>query len=125
MKKTAKRTKLVRQEVWFSADRPIESARQDVLNRSSFAAGLAESIRACNGKDSLVIALEGGWGTGKTSVKNMVLENLRSIRSKCPQIIEFSPWQISGTGTLVGAFFQELGIALGVDGKLGVKAGRN
>lgn len=124
MKKRTKRTKPVREGIWFSADRPIESVRHDVLNRSAFATGLAASIRAWSGKDSLVIALEGGWGTGKTSVKNMVLENLQSIRSKCPQIIEFSPWQISGTGTLVGTFFQELGIALGVDGKLGAKSGK-
>jgi predicted KAP-like P-loop ATPase len=98
----------------FYTDRPIESVDADVLGRSSFATRLAASIGAWKDKDSLVIALQGGWGTGKTSVKNMVLEKLRACPSQCPYIVEFSPWQVSGTGTLVGNFFQELGLALNV-----------
>jgi predicted KAP-like P-loop ATPase len=117
VKKAAKKPRPGRKEHWFSSDRPIESASADVLGRSAFAAGLAASIGAWDGKDSLVIALHGGWGTGKTSVKNMVLEKLRGSPSRCPRIVEFSPWQVSGTGTLVGRFFDELGVALGVGGK--------
>src|SRR5437773_971172 len=98
----------------FSSDRPIDSARHDLLGRSSFAERLAASIRGWSGKDSLVIALYGVWGTGKTSVKNMILEKLRKAAARMtPQIVEFSPWQVSGTGSIVGTFFHELGIALG------------
>src|SRR6266702_3835694 len=113
MKRTVKRTKPGRKEHWFSSDRPIESARADVLGRSAFADRLAASIGGWEGKDSLVIALHGGWGTGKTSVKNMVLEKLLGSPSRCPHIVEFSPWQVSGTGALVGTFFRELEIELG------------
>lgn len=113
MKKSTRKPKSGRKERWFSSDRPIDSAGADVLGRSAFAARLAQSIGAWDGRDSLVISLHGGWGTGKTSVKNMVLEKLRGSPTRCPQIVEFSPWQVSGTGTLVGAFFEELGIALG------------
>jgi predicted KAP-like P-loop ATPase len=90
------------------------------LGRAKFAAHLAANIRAWDGRDSLVIALQGGWGTGKTSVKNMVLEHLRANPSRCPQIVEFSPWQVSGTGTLAGNFFQELGSVLGLSKKRGI-----
>ena len=117
MKKSAKKTKRGRTEHWFSSDRPIESARGDVLGRSAFAGRLAQSIAGWDGRDSLVIALHGGWGTGKTSVKNMVLEKLRSCPARCPRIVEFSPWQVSGTGTLAGTFFDELSVALGVGQK--------
>lgn len=117
MKKVIKKPKSCRKEHWFSSDRPIESARADVLGRSAFAASLAQSIGAWDGRDSLVIALHGGWGTGKTSVKNMVLEKLRGSSTRCPQIVEFSPWQVSGTGTLVGTFFNELAVALGMGQK--------
>src|SRR5258708_11587282 len=122
MKETVKRSRPGRKEHWFSSDRPIESARADVLGRSEFAAQLAASIGGWDGKDSLVIALHGGWGTGKTSVKNMVLEKLRRSPSRCPHIVEFSPWQVSGTGTLVATFFHELAVALGVGNKR--RAGR-
>lgn len=117
MRKSAKKPKSGRKEHWFSSDRPIESARANVLGRAAFAAGLAQCIGAWDGRDSLVIALHGGWGTGKTSVKNMVLEKLRGSPTRCPQIVEFSPWQVSGTGTLVGTFFDELAVALGVGQK--------
>jgi predicted KAP-like P-loop ATPase len=100
LKKSAKKTKSGRKEHWFSSDRPIETARADALGRSGFSARLAQSIGAWDGRDSLVIALHGGWGTGKTSVKNMVLEKLRGSPAKCPEVVEFSPWQVSGTGTL-------------------------
>jgi predicted KAP-like P-loop ATPase len=117
LKKAPKKPKSGRKAHWFSSDRPIESARADVLGRSAFAARLADTIGAWDGGDSLVIALHGGWGTGKTSVKNMMLEKLRGSTARCPQIVEFSPWQVSGTGILVGTFFDELAVALGVGQK--------
>jgi len=114
LKRAAKKPKSGRKAHWFSSDRPIESACADVLGRSGFAARLAQSIGEWDGRDSLVIALHGGWGTGKTSVKNMVLEKLRSSPTRSPQVVEFSPWQVSGTGTLVGTFFNELAVTLSV-----------
>jgi predicted KAP-like P-loop ATPase len=117
MKTPKKTSKTTPAAPGFSSDRPIGSARHDLLGRSKFAECLAASIRGWKGKDSLVIALHGVWGTGKTSVKNMTLENLRKGRArKAPQIVEFSPWQVSGTGSILGSFFHELGIALGTAG---------
>jgi len=61
----------------FSADRPIRSKSEDLLGRSAFAESLAAVVEGWTGNDSLVVALYGPWGIGKTSIKNMVLENLR------------------------------------------------
>lgn len=112
MKKPTKSAKPRRRKHWYSSDRPIRSKKEDALGRSSFAEELAHSIAAWNGRDSLVMALHGGWGTGKTSVKNMVLEKLRDRRTRCPKIVEFSPWQVSGSGSLIEAFFDELNGAM-------------
>lgn len=99
----------------FPSDQPIGSAQQDLLGRSRFAEALATNIRDWKHKDSLVIGLHGAWGSGKTSVKNMVLESLRESQNpNTPQILEFSPWQVSGTGTIAGTLLDELGIALGL-----------
>lgn len=95
----------------YSADRPIRTERDDLLGRAMFAQSLAKDIRAWGGQDSLVIALYGGWGCGKTSLKNLVLVNLGKGRTKI-QVMEFNPWQFSGTGNIAAAFFTELGIAL-------------
>jgi predicted KAP-like P-loop ATPase len=97
----------------FSADRPIASRKEDLLGRSGFAESLASAIKGWAGNDSLVLALYGSWGSGKSSVKNMVLEALREPNKNCPLIVEFNPWQWAGQEQLAEAFFQEIGVALG------------
>lgn len=95
----------------FSADRPIEHLEEDKLDRRSFAEQLARAIQAWKGNDSLVIALYGPWGTGKSSIKNMVVDALRSA-SKKVSVIDFNPWQVASRATISEAFFDEIGIAL-------------
>lgn len=97
----------------FSADRPIISVDEDLLGRAQFAKSLASAIKGWQGNESLVVALYGPWGSGKSSVKNMVLQTLRSVEANCPLIIEFNPWQWSGQNQLAEAFFQEIGLVLG------------
>src|SRR3972149_2544884 len=97
----------------FSADRPITSAKEDRLRRTVFAESLASAIKGWKGNDSLVLALYGSWGSGKSSIKNIVLESLRKSKKTCPEIVEFNPWQWAGQEQLAEAFFREIGIALG------------
>jgi predicted KAP-like P-loop ATPase len=63
-----------------SADRPIASRSADLLGRCVFAESLASAVMGWKGRDSLVIALYGPWGAGKSSVKNMMLEALRGSK---------------------------------------------
>jgi predicted KAP-like P-loop ATPase len=97
----------------FSADRPIGFIEEDLLGRAPFAESLASAIKGWRGNESLVVALYGPWGSGKSSVKNMVLQTLRSAEANCPLIIEFNPWQWSGQNQLAEAFFREIGLVLG------------
>ncbi|MFQ5663793.1 MAG: P-loop NTPase fold protein [Terriglobia bacterium] len=97
----------------FSADRPITSRKDDLLGRADFAESLASAIKGWTGNDSLVIALYGSWGTGKSSLKNMVRESLRESKQNPPLIVEFNPWQWAGQEQLAAAFFQEIALALG------------
>ncbi len=103
----------------YSADRPIQSKREDLLGRAQFATSLANDIQGWEGNDSLVIALYGAWGSGKTSVKNILLERLRMKRTNPLHLVEFNPWQLSGTGGIASSFFRELGIALRKPGPTG------
>lgn len=95
-----------------STDRPIERQEQDELNRSGFAHAIAQGIKGRSGKESFVIALYGAWGSGKSSVKNMILELLRSDVTTCPTIVEFNPWQFTDASTLSQGFFSEIALAL-------------
>ena len=97
----------------FSADRPITGSAEDRLGRTGFANSLASAIRGWKGDDSLVIALYGSWGSGKSSIKNLIVESLRGSKKTCPEIVEFNPWQWAGQEQLAEAFFREIGIVLG------------
>jgi predicted KAP-like P-loop ATPase len=97
----------------FSADRPINSIREDLLGRGRFAKSLAKAIHNWKGKDSLVIALYGEWGSGKSSLKNMVVDDMQNSGEVIPEIVEFNPWQWASQRGLLAAFFREVGVALG------------
>lgn len=97
----------------FSADRPIRSKSEDLLGRSAFAESLAGVVKGWTGNDSLVIALYGPWGIGKSSIKNMVLEHLRRGGPDGSTIVEFNPWQWAAQDQLAEAFFRDISLALG------------
>ncbi len=93
----------------FSADTPIQTRDEDLLGRRRFAERMAEAIRRRTGKESFVIALNGPWGGGKTSIKNMVIDALRQGPDRCPHVVEFEPWLWNSQEGLTAAFFQEVG----------------
>lgn len=101
----------------FAADRPIISSQGDLLDRGNFVRGLSAALESWQGKDSLVISLNGAWGSGKTSIKNLVLETLQKSKEDTPCIVEFNPWEWSGQDKLMDAFFTEVGGAIGVTNK--------
>jgi len=97
----------------FDADRPITKSDQDRLHRTQFAKYLARCILDHRNTDSLVIGLLGRWGTGKTSLINLMLEELRFAASNMldaekPIILNFNPWSYSGQNQLIYSFFRRL-----------------
>lgn len=96
----------------FSADRPITKLEDDLLGRANFSKNLSEAISQWKGNDSLVIALHGDWGAGKSSIKNMALAHSKQQESS-PTIIEFSPWEWSAQDKIVQAFFDEISKSIG------------
>ena len=96
---------------WRSADRPIPGRAQDKLGRSGFAEAIATAIRGWEAKDSLVIALYGPGGTGKSSIKNMIIEATQGMADPSP-VTEFNPWQFANREQMTAAFFDQIGIIL-------------
>jgi ABC-type glutathione transport system ATPase component len=61
-------------------DRPILSPRQDALGRAGFALELARAIDNLNlANDGFVMGLLGDWGSGKSSVIELIVRYLRHI----------------------------------------------
>lgn len=97
----------------FDADRPITKSEQDQLGRSGFAKYLARCILDHQSPESFAIGLYGGWGTGKTSIINLTLEELHTasnnmLDAEKPVILNFSPWSYSGQQQLIYSFFRRL-----------------
>lgn len=92
----------------LGSDRPIVSRDQDRLGRAHFSKQLSRAIKNWNENESLVVAICGEWGIGKSSLKNLVLEELRGAADGKPEIIQFNPWQWKGHEGLSAAFFREV-----------------
>lgn len=93
----------------YSTDRPINSGEQDLLGRLSFSNQLGKAIYEFDGNDGLVIGLFGKWGTGKTSVINMAINEINRLAEKDenkPIIMRFIPWSYSENDNLITMFFQ-------------------
>ena len=95
------------------ADAPITSARFDRLDRMAFVRSFAEAIRAVKDADSVVLALAGPWGSGKSSLLNLIGAELQTTSGEQPPLImRFNPWWFTGTDQLVAAFLQQLSAAV-------------
>lgn len=97
----------------FDADRAITTSSQDRLGRAQFARYLARCLLDHTDPDSIVVGLYGGWGSGKTSVINLIVEELNAagnnmLDEERPIILNFSPWSYSGQHQLIYSFFLRL-----------------
>lgn len=93
---------------------------EDLLLRGDFAERVAREISGWQYSDeSLVISLNGKWGSGKTSFKNFVLQSLKAPsdhkNAKAIAVVEFNPWRWSGQDKVMEAFFQEIGTVFNKD----------
>ena len=92
-------------------DKPIENEQEDTLGRKEFVETLATTILSYEKKENFVIGLNGKWGSGKTSIMNM-LE--RHIMEKCPVskykyiFLRFNPWNFKDQDELIQSFFKEI-----------------
>lgn len=94
------------------ADRPIERGADDLFGRRPFAENIAATIANWGGSESLTIAISGAWGSGKSSLKNMILEVLPKDPKTRPYAVEFNPWKYATPVETANAFFREISIAL-------------
>ncbi|MEQ9725745.1 P-loop NTPase fold protein [Pseudomonas sp. WHRI 8822A] len=97
-------------DLGFADDRPIEAHDQDLLGRSTFARNLAAAIAGWKNKESLVIALTGAWGSGKSSIKNLAIQEFATNPSH--EVIEYNPWEWTGQEKLSSSFFNEVSLAI-------------
>lgn len=93
----------------FINDTPINNPEEDCLNIQNFAKNLATNIENYfndhTRNESLTIGISGEWGSGKTSLLNLMEKSLTKEDIK---IIKFNPWVYSSHSQLIEYFFDEI-----------------
>ncbi|MDX8385003.1 MAG: P-loop NTPase fold protein [Gallionella sp.] len=101
---------------------------EDALGRMHFADALSKSLVLPKGSPGLVVGLEGGWGSGKSTLVGFVTKSLsESDEEHEPILVEFNPWIVSNTGALVEALIGQIAASIGKNfagGKQGIEASK-
>jgi predicted KAP-like P-loop ATPase len=98
-------------ETIYSSDQPIRFREQDRFNRWPFAQRIAETLATRTDPGSLVIAIYGPWGDGKSSTLYLMEEALAKHSNVVR--VRFNPWHFDSEDQLLRGFFATLAEAVG------------
>lgn len=97
----------------LNGDKALKGAAEDRLGFAAIAEAIAASLVTQPKVDGLVLGIEGRWGSGKSSLINMMLDAIRDVGAEVrPEIVEFKPWLIGDRDGLLLALFSELATAV-------------
>lgn len=89
-------------------DEPITTKDADLFGRDGYAARVAKQIAATHSdKASVVFGLTGPWGSGKTSLINLI-ENVLAAEGIEYSVVRFTPWAAQDVSSLLGEFYAAL-----------------
>jgi predicted KAP-like P-loop ATPase len=96
-------------------DKPIQTADRDELGHARLAHTIARQLAMYEEHHSLVVAINAPWGTGKTSLMNMIEGELTPKDGTSADLdlskvscIRFNPWHFKGVEQLILMFFDAL-----------------
>jgi len=95
-----------------SSDNPISDSADDQFGYLRLATVIADYLNNDLVSNSQVLAITGSWGSGKSSLMNLVEGRIRSTsgpRAICPIVINFNPWYFNSVEDLIRAFFGAIG----------------
>lgn len=92
-------------------ERPIVSKENDIFERVGFAKHISEILILKCRSPSLVLALEGNWGSGKTSTINLIEQNIKDVHPEAI-IIHFNPWLIGSRDSVIEGFLIQFASSL-------------
>jgi predicted KAP-like P-loop ATPase len=94
-------------------DAPILTPEDDRFDIDPFAQALAKSFRDIESPIGATIAINGPWGSGKSSAVNLIRYHLKDdVGSGKLEIVDFSCWWFRGEEALTLAFLQTLNASL-------------
>lgn len=98
----------------FLSDEAITKQSEDLLNRKNFVERITKSILDYKSNVSFSIGIYGKWGSGKTSVLNMIIEQINKQSTEKVIVMRFNPWLCVNEQQLTSQFFRQLRNQLGL-----------
>lgn len=89
-------------------DSPIENLEDDCYGVAPFAKSFAKSVRDIKNPVGTTVALNGPWGSGKSSTVNLIRRELESFKDESLVVSDFKCWWYRGEEALALAFLQNL-----------------
>ncbi|MBK6702972.1 MAG: hypothetical protein IPG56_03760 [Caulobacteraceae bacterium] len=87
-------------------ERPIRGSSEDALDRGRFVSRLVDALINRAGQSTgVVVGLTGQWGSGKSSILNLLDESIRE-RHRNSYVVRFDPWLVSGRDDLILDFLK-------------------
>jgi len=93
----------------LSTDKPITNPKEDRLGYDSFAQYLTRIICKALPNDGLVIGIQGPWGSGKTSLLNLIVHHLKHMpEEEKPLTVQLNLWGFTTREDLTRRFLGQL-----------------
>lgn len=99
----------MRSHATFVSDTPIEAGTEDPLGFATRAKSIALFLRNENTEPPLSLSVNGAWGTGKSSLLNLIQEELRAHDYPT---VRFNAWHHQSEEDLLAALLQRIGGAV-------------
>ena len=94
-------------------DAPILTPDDDRFGIDRFAQALAQSFKDIESPIGATVAINGPWGSGKSSAVNLIRHHLKNdVEDGKLEVIDFRCWWFRGEEALTLAFLQELNASL-------------
>ncbi len=96
----------------FDPDHPISSGhKEDRLGFRSVANMLASSLLTQATSHGLVVSIEGVWGSGKSSLVNLLADELKKNQERAPETVRFEPWLVGDRDGMLVELMSDLRLA--------------
>ncbi|MNM92015.1 KAP family P-loop domain protein [compost metagenome] len=96
----------------IGSEAPIRTRAEDRLRRAEYADRITTVLSQLSPREGRVFAIRGGWGFGKSSLKNLITEQLKS-RNEGAIWLDFNPWQWGDGTAIARALFGQIADRLG------------
>ena len=94
------------QPLAYNSDLPIQKSAEDQYEFASFANHVVDELFAGRQPESIVVGLSGSWGSGKTSLLNLMDERLEHLKSESKSVINirYVPWRVKNREAIITSF---------------------